>query len=445
MAEIDHTHDASATSWIASANKPDCDFPIQNLPFAVFRRSGTSEPFRGGVAIGDQIVDLAALSRLQRLAGLAQSAVESCARPALNDFFALGGAAWKALRIGLFGLLAQSQAESEPESVAVLQKCLVPQSAAEYELPVRIGDYTDFYTSIYHARTISKLFNPNADVSHNFHWLPTCYHGRVSTIGVSGQEFHRPCGQTLQSGDQTPALRPCARLDYELELGIFVGKGNRQGEPIGIADAEGHVFGICLLNDWSARDIQAWESVPLGPFHAKNFATTVSPWIVTMDALAPYRKPWTRQPDEPQPLPYLDSERVRSQGAFDIQLEVALESDAMRREGQGPVRLSRTSFAHQYWTVAQMVTHHAVGGCSFQPGDLLGSGTISGPDIEEAGAMMELTLAGKKPVRLPNGETRSFIEDGDAIFFRGWCERSGYKRIGFGTSYGRVLPAREIA
>lgn len=442
MREIDHTHDASAASWVASANLPSSDFPIQNLPFAVFRRRDTSEQFRGGVAIGDQILDLAALSILQRLPGLAQSAVETCAQSSLNDFFDMGAAAWKALRHGLFDLLSQSSlTDSTPASRTALEKCLIPLSDAEYALPVRIGDYTDFYTSLHHARTIVKLFNPDAEVSRNFHWIPTCYHGRASTIGISGQEFRRPWGQTLELGSERPTLQPSSRLDYELELGIFIGQGNQNGCPIAISDAESHVFGICLLNDWSARDIQAWEATPLGPFHAKNFATTISPWIVTMDALEPYRKPWTRHEDEPQPLAYLDSREVRSQGGLDIQLEVALESQAMREAGRSPVPLSRTNFAHQYWTIAQMVTHHAVGGCSFKPGDLLGSGTISGPVLEEAGAMMELALAGQKPIKLPNGETRSFLEDGDAVFFRGWCERAGYSRIGFGTSFGRVLQA----
>jgi fumarylacetoacetase len=445
MKGIDHTHDVSATSWVVSANLPDIEFPIQNLPFSVFRVRNAHQQFRGGVAIGDRILDLAALSELRCLPGLAQSAVEACADSTLNDFFRMGASAWKALRHGIFDLLSFNRASDaiHPSTLA-LEKCLVPLSDAEYTVPVSIGDYTDFYTSIHHAQTIVKLFDPKSEVSRNFQWLPICYHGRASTIGISGQAFRRPHGQTLEPGSNIPALRPCARLDYELELGIFIGQGNDFGDPIAISDAESHVFGICLLNDWSARDIQAWEAVPLGPFHAKNFATTISPWIVTMDALEPYRKPWTRSEGEPQPLTYLDSADVRSRGALDIQLEVALETQTMREAMQKPAPISRTSFAHQHWTIAQMVTHHAIGGCSFKPGDLLGSGTVSGPTGDEAGAMMELALSGQKPITLPNGEARSFLEDGDAVFFRGWCERDGYRRIGFGKSFGRVLPALDL-
>ncbi len=432
------THSAFAKSWVASANVAGCDFPIQNLPFAVFRRAGSSEAFRGGVAIGDQVIDMAQVARTTCLDGLAQAAATSCAQTTLNDFFAMGPAAWKALRHGLFELL--EKAFYGPK-VDALRGCLVPQSEVEFTLPTSIGDYTDFYTSIDHARNIGKMIRPDDPVSANFQWMPIAYHGRVSSIGVSGQTFHRPMGQAMPPGAKAPVYGPCARLDYELELGIYIGQGNAQGEPITLADAEPHIFGICLLNDWSARDIQFWEMVPLGPFLSKNFCTTVSPWIVTMEALEPYRQAWTRHADEPQPLAYLDAPSNREKGALDISLEVLLESDKLRTEGKGPSRLSGTSFKHQYWTVAQMVTHHTMGGCNLRSGDLLGSGTISGPGEGEAGAMIELTFGGSKPVSLGNGEDRAFLQDGDAVILRGWCEKPGYVRIGFGESRGQVLPA----
>ncbi len=439
MIALNHTHDAEARSWLASANAAGCDFPIQNLPHAVFRRSGSPEPFRGGVAIGDQVLDMAALAARPLLEGLALDAARAAALPALNDFFALGARAWQALRHAVFALLRD---DAPAEAVAALRECLVPQAEVEYTVPARIGDYTDFYTSIDHALNISRLMNPDGDVTPNFRWIPTAYHGRVSTIGVSGQRFHRPMGQTLAPGAKAPTYHACARLDYELELGIWIGEGNAAGEPIPLAHAEQHVFGICLLNDWSARDIQFWEMAPLGPFLAKNFATTISPWIVTMEALAPYRLAWTRPAGEPQPLAYLEEADNRAHGAIDIQLEVWLESEQARRGGHGPSRLSRTSFRHQYWSVAQMVAHHTVGGCRLNAGDLFGSGTISGPGPGEAGAIIELTRAAQSPVTLSHGETRGFLEDGDAVLLRGWCEKPGRARIGFGESRGMVLPAR---
>ncbi|WP_077003300.1 fumarylacetoacetase [Variovorax sp. KK3] len=441
MRTIDRTHDAAATSWLASANTVGTDFPIQNLPFSVFRRAVSREALRGGVAIGGEVLDLAALGRTQCLDGLALQAARACAAPVLNDFFALGPAAWRTLRGALFDLLHEGAVARSPSNVEAVRDCLVPQSDVEHALPVRIGDYTDFYTSIHHARTISRLLSPNGEVPRNFQWVPTAYHGRVSSIGVAGQQFRRPYGQALRDGSSTPEYGPCRQLDYELELGIYVGAGNALGERIALSRAEDHVFGISLLNDWSARDIQAWEMAPLGPFHAKNFATTVSPWIVTMDALAPYRQPWSRPAADPQPLPYLESESHRAEGALDIRLEVSIETRRMRDARVPPEPMSRTTFHHHYWSIAQMVTHHTAGGCNLQPGDLLGSGTISGPEPAEAGALMELALAGRKPVQLGNGERRSFLEDGDAIFFRGWCEREGFRRIGFGVNHGMVLPA----
>jgi fumarylacetoacetase len=432
------THNAFARSWVTSANVEGCDFPIQNLPFAVFRRAGSDEAFRGGVAIGDQVIDLAQVATTDCLDGLAHAAAKACAQPALNDFFAMGPPAWKALRHGLFELLEKAFYGSK---VDALRGCLIAQDDVEFTVPTRIGDYTDFYTSLDHAMNIGKMMRPDDPITSNFKWMPIAYHGRVSSIGVSGQTFHRPMGQAMLPGAAAPSYGPCTRLDYELELGIYIGQGNAQGEPIALADAEPHIFGICLLNDWSARDIQFWEMAPLGPFLGKNFCTTISPWIVTMEALAPYRQAWSRASSDPQPLAYLDSESNRANGALDISLEVLLETEQLRATGKAPSRLSGTSFKHQYWTVAQMVTHHTMGGCSLNSGDLLGSGTISGPSDGEAGAIIELTYGGSKPVTLSNGEQRGFLQDGDAVILRGWCEKPGFARIGFGQSKGTVLPA----
>ena len=306
--KLDHTHDVTATSWLASANDGATPFPLQNLPFGIFRRAGTAEAFRGGVALGDRVIDLSALSEANCLSGLAAQAARACMQPALNDFFAMGADAWRALRHALFDLFSAQHRSGTPGPVTeALERCLVPQADVEYGLPARIGDYTDFYTSIDHARNIVKLLRPDGTLAPNFQWMPVAYHGRVSSIGIAGQQVRRPVGQRLAEGARSPEVGPCARLDYELELGIFIGVGNGQGTRIPVGSAEQHVFGLCLLNDWSARDIQAWESVPLGPFLAKNFATTLSPWIVTMDALAPYRAAWARSPDEPQPLAYLST------------------------------------------------------------------------------------------------------------------------------------------
>ncbi len=435
---LDQTHSEFAKSWVLAANASGCDFPIQNLPFAVFRRAGSQEAFRGGVAIGDQVIDLAQVAIAACLDGLAQTAATACAQPVLNDFFAMGPAAWKALRHGLFELLEKAFYGAK---VDALRACLIPQSDVEFSVPTRIGDYTDFYTSIDHARNIGKMMRPDDPITSNFQWIPIAYHGRVSSIGVSGQRFKRPMGQAMPSGAKAPVYGPCSRLDYELELGIYIGQGNAQGSPIPLEKAEQHIFGMCLLNDWSARDIQFWEMAPLGPFLGKNFCTTISPWIVTMDALAPYRQPWRRPANEPQPLAYLASAGNRAQGALDIALEVLLESDQLRAAGQAPSRLSGTSFKHQYWSVAQMVTHHTMGGCNLQPGDLLGSGTIFGPGEGEAGALIELAYGGTRPVTLSNGEQRGFLHDGDAVVLRGWCDKPGFARIGFGESKGTILPA----
>jgi len=434
---LNATHDCTATSWLPSAQRKGCDFPIQNLPYGVFRRQGSTEDFRVGVAIGDEVLDLAALSATGLLAGLAADAGRACCESALNSFMALGPSAWQALRHALFALL---QRDADGATVARVRACLVPQSAVEHRLPTRVGDYTDFYTSIDHAINVGKLIRPDDPLSPNFQWLPIAYHGRVSSMGVSGQTFHRPMGQSMTPGASAPVYGPCARLDYELELAIYIGQGNPQGTAIALAQASQHIFGIGLLNDWSARDHQFWEMAPLGPFLGKNFATTVSPWIVTLEALAPYRLAWSRPAAHPQPLPYLEDAGNRAQGALDIALEVWLDTPQRQSAHLGPQRLTHTSFKHQYWSIAQMVTQHTVGGCNLQPGDVLGSGTISGPTAAEAGALIELTQGGRQPLQLDNGETRAFLQDGDTVILRGCCERSGYARIGFGECRGQVLP-----
>ncbi|MCA0177888.1 MAG: fumarylacetoacetase [Proteobacteria bacterium] len=436
LTPLNDTHDPTLTSWLASAQAPGCDFPIQNLPHGVFRRKGKSEAWRGGVAIGDQVLDMAAASGAGVFSGPAARAAQAAGGASLNALMALGAPAWRALRQALSEVLRTGSPHE-----AALRGCLVAQDDCEFTLPARIGDYTDFYTSIYHATNVGKLFRPDNPLMPNYKWVPIGYHGRASTVVVSGQDFRRPQGQTLPPGASEPRFGPCQRLDYELELGIWMGSGNAMGEPIALADAEHHVFGLTLLNDWSARDIQAWEYQPLGPFLSKNFATTVSPWIVTLEALAPYRLPYQRPAGDPAPLPYLEDAVNRAQGSLDIQLEVQLTTPQMQARGDAPAVLARTSYRHAYWTLAQLVAHHTVGGCAMQPGDLLGTGTLSGPTATEAGALLELTVGGKQPVALPGGETRTFLQDGDTVGLAAWCERPGAARIGFGPCTGTILAA----
>ena len=437
MSQINETHDINLTSWVESANIKGCDFPIQNLPFAEFRTKNTNEEFRGGVAIGDQVIDLAKLSHLNIFTGDAKTALDAASESTLNTFMGLGEQYWSALRLALSKALREG-AQQQKE----MQSTLIPQADIEFSLPCRIGDYTDFYTSIYHATAVGSLFRPDNPLLPNYKWVPIGYHGRSSSIDVSGQTFHRPKGQTKAPDADTPSFGPCKRLDYELELGIYLGKGNALGDAIAIENAENHVFGFCVFNDWSARDLQAWEYQPLGPFLAKNFASTVSPWIVTTEALAPFRTSWTRDENDPQPMPYLESAANREQGAFDIQMDVKIQTQKMRDENHQPTQVSTSSFKHSYWTVAQMVTHHTVNGCNFMPGDMLGSGTQSGPTHEEAGSLLELSRGGKEKITLSNGEQRSFLEDGDNVIMRGWCEKPGYARIGFGSVESTVLPAK---
>ncbi len=435
---IDATHDVRLRSWVASANATDTDFPIQNLPHGVFRRAGGSETFRGGVAIGDQVLDIAAARVAGVFSGEAAVAAAHAGEATLNAYMALGPRYWHALRHALSALLREGAAQAD-----ALSRCLVPQAVCEHAVPARIGDYTDMYTSVHHATNIGRLFRPDNPLMPNFKWLPVGYHGRASSIVVSDRPFRRPRGQLMPPGATSPSFGPSKRLDYELEIGIWIGPGNPMGQPVPIAQADDQVFGLCLLNDWSARDIQAWEYQPLGPFLAKNFASTISPWIVTWAALAPYRTTWTRPPEDPQPLPYLDSPDNRARGALDMTIEAWLHTARMREQGAPPARLSHSSFRHSYWTIAQMIAHHTVGGCNLQPGDLIGSGTQSGPTATEAAALIEITEGGKKPLELADGERRTFLEDGDTVILRGWCERAGHARIGFGECRGTVSPALE--
>ena len=435
--KLNDTHDPALRSWVASANAPDNGFPIQNLPYGIARRRGTAEPFRPMAAIGAQMLDLAGLARANPFTGLAAQALAACQGNTLNALMALAPAHWSALRMALSGALREDSTLQDS-----LRPLLIDQDAAEFGLPAHIGDYTDFYISIHHATAVGRLFRPDNPLLPNYKWVPIGYHGRASSIGVSGQAFPRPVGQTRPAGDgQAPGFGPCRRLDYELELGVFTGQGNAPGQRIPLDQAENHAFGLCLLNDWSARDIQAWEYQPLGPFLAKNFASTISPWVVTLEALAPFRLPFSRPAGDPQPLPYLDSDGNRAGGAFDIDLDVLLTTRRSRADGAEPAALSRSNFKYAYWTVAQMITHHTVNGCDLRPGDLLGTGTQSGPDAGQEGSLLELNHGGKQPVTLPWGETRTFLEDHDEVILRAACRKKGYPTIGFGECAGTVLPS----
>ncbi|MBO9356475.1 fumarylacetoacetase [Bordetella petrii] len=437
MTTLNETHDATLTSWVASANDDATGFPVQNLPYAVFRRRGSQQAYRPGVAIGDRILDLSALARLSVFDGQAADALAACAGDSLNALMALGRAHWSALRLALSRAL-----RSGSPLQARLEPLLTAQADAEYATPARIGDYTDFYISLHHATAVGKQFRPDNPLLPNYKWVPIGYHGRASSVGVE-QRFPRPVGQTRPAAEgEAPQFGPCKRLDYELELGIFVGTGNAQGDRIVLDQADDHVFGLCILNDWSARDIQAWEYQPLGPFLAKNFASTISPWIVTLEALEPFRQGWTRDAGDPQPLPYLSSDANRAQGAYDVQMEVLLATEASRTARHAPAHLSASNFRDAYWNIAQLIAHHTVNGCNLQPGDLLGTGTLSGPAADQAGSLLELTQGGKTPIDLPWGEQRTFLQDGDQVIIRAHCHKPGYPRIGFGESSGTVLPAR---
>jgi fumarylacetoacetase len=401
----DHTHDPALKSWVESANLPGSDFPIQNLPYVTFRALGGKPHL--GVRIGDQVFDATAALGLE----------------SMKSVMAMPKSDRIALRRKISSLL-----EAGAAAVPLLD-------SVQPLLPCDIGDYTDFYASIYHATNVGSMFRPDNPLLPNYKWLPVAYHGRASSVVLSGAPVRRPCGQIADAPGGPPAFAASRRLDYEVELGAFLGPGNPMGEPIPPARACEHIFGVCLLNDWSARDIQTWEYQPLGPFLAKNFATSISPYVVTMEALAPFRRaPEPRPPGDPQPLPHLTT---GGKEAIGITVEAWLRSARMTE----PVMLSRGDFASMYWTLAQMVAHHASNGCPIRAGDLIGSGTVSGPEKINRGCLLELTWRGAEPIQLPTGETRRFLEDGDEVILRGYCEAPGFKRIGLGECRGVISPA----
>lgn len=427
-------HTATARSWVEQANGHS-DFPLQNLPLGIFSRPGEAQ--RCGVAIGDSILDLQAVLAAGLFEGDAKTAVEATADATLNAYFALGRSVRVALRQRLLELLGEHS-----EHQAALQAALYLASDCQMHLPAKVGDYTDFYVGIEHAKNVGKLFRPDNPLLPNYKYVPIGYHGRASTLRPSGTDVRRPKGQTLPAGQTEPSFGPCARLDFELELGIWIGQGNDIGQAIPIGDAAEHVAGYCLLNDWSARDIQAWEYQPLGPFLSKSFITTLSPWVVTAEALEPFRCAQPARPEgDPQPLSYLLDARDQANGALDIELEVLLITEGLREQGLPPHRLSLSNTLSMYWTVAQMVAHHSVNGCQLQAGDLFGSGTLSGAQPGAFGSLLEMTDGGKQVIELASGEVRKFLEDGDEIILRARCKREGAVSIGFGECRGKVIAA----
>ena len=435
---LDATHDPALRSWVESAQAPDTDFPIQNLPLGIAAwPDGHIAPV---VAIGDQVCDLARAHGMGLRGALDPAVAEALGARTLNPLVALGRPALTALRAALSRMLRADTPEGA--RARAVDGLLTPATAVTMRLPVEIGDYSDFYASIDHATNVGSMFRPDQPLLPNYRHVPIGYHGRASSIVPSGTVIRRPYGQVAANPAGPPTFAPTARLDYELEVGAVIGCGNPQGAAIPLAAAAQHLAGLVLVNDWSARDVQAWEYQPLGPFLAKNFATTISPWLVTLDALAPYRtaaRP--RGADEPAPLPYLTDADDAAHGGFAIVLEVWLRSAAMRDAGLPAVRLSRGDFSTMYWTLAQMVTHHASNGCNLRPGDLLASGTVSGPTKDSRGCLLELTWRGAEPITLPSGETRAFLADGDEVTLRGVCEAPGRPRLGFGACTGIVEAA----
>jgi fumarylacetoacetase len=416
-------------SWVASADDPATDFPIDNLPYGVFRRENAAHI---GVAIGDQILDLHRCVEEGLLAGLSLPVERACTASVLNSLMSLEPQRWSALRTRVTTLLTGTSLRSQVEPL------LVSMYDAEMQLPAQIGDYTDFYASIDHATRVGKLFRPDNPLLPNYKYVPIGYHGRASSIVVSGAEIRRPYGQTKPPAAPEPVFGASRSMDFELEVGLFVGPGNMLGEPIPIAEAEQQIFGLCLVNDWSARDIQSWEYQPLGPFLAKSFATTISPWIVPIEALAPYRVAAAERAfGDSAPLPYLNSP-TRNRDAFDLTLEVYLQSAQMQNAGLEPVRISRGNLRDLYWTPAQLLTHHASNGCNLRPGDLLATGTISGPEEGSEGCLIEMKHRAE-PLQLPTGEVRTFLEDGDQVMFRAYALREGLPRIGFGACVGTIV------
>ena len=444
---IDETHDAALTSWVATANAPGDDFPIQNLPFGIFRLRGSGEAPHVGVAIGDRVLDLAACRDAGFFTGEASEAAEACGDASLNRLATLGPVFSGALRKQVSALLRTGSGGSQGDGRIASQagwetRLLPPVSDVELFLPLAVGDYTDFYASIHHATNVGRLFRPDQPLLPNYKHLPIGYHGRASSLVVSGTSIRRPFGQSKADDAQAPSFGPSKVLDYEVEAALIVGRGNELGNPVPIASAEDHLFGVCLLNDWSARDLQKWEYQPLGPFLAKSFGSTLSPWVVTLEALAPFRAPFAERPaGDPAPMPHLDQGPAAARAALDLVCELHLLTPAMRSEGLPPARISRARARDLYWTPGQMLAHHTSNGCNLRPGDVLGTGTISGPDKENRGCLLELTAGGKEILTLPGGETRRFLQDGDEVFLTGHCEAPGFARIGFGECRGVIVPA----
>ena len=434
---LDATHDPALRSWVASAHVAGTDFPIQNLPLGAYHPTDGNVP-RLGVAIGEMILDLARAREIGLLDGLRIDVLEACGAESLTPLFATGRSGLTALRARVSLFLREGTPESARAQADA--ELLVPMSAVQMAMPAEVGDYTDFYASIDHATNVGSMFRPDNPLLPNYKHVPIGYHGRASSLVVSGTPVRRPQGQTSAKPEGPPVFGPSARMDYELEVGAFVAAGNAMGSSIPLSDAEKHIAGLVLVNDWSARDLQAWEYQPLGPFLAKSFATTVSPWVVTLDALAPFRAPArVRAADDPSPLPYLTDARDQSAGGFSITLEVWIRTAKMRTAGEAAVRLSHGDFRGMYWTMGQMLTHHASNGCNLRAGDLFASGTVSGPTKDSRGSMLELSWRGAEPITLPNGETRAFLADGDEVILRGWCERDGAVRIGLGECRGVLL------
>lgn len=434
---LDHTHDADARSWVDTANDERSDFPPQNLPLCMFRPA-PGLAMRAGIGIGDQVLDLGLAAGAGLLEGLSDEIVGALKGSRLNELFALGTDAMTALRRAAWTVLEAEYARRD-------EVPLSPMAAAEFGLPCEVGDYTDFFSSLNHAMNTFRLFRPGQVFLPNFKHLPIAYHARASSIVPSGTPVVRPLGQARPHPDEPPQFGASRKIDFEVELGFYVGKGNALGTRIALDNADRHLAGVSLLNDWSARDLQAWESQPLGPFLSKNFASTVSPWVVTLDALAPFRVPLVaREAGDPAPQDYLHSKTNDATGAFDIRIDTLLQTQAMREAGEAPERISQALFARDaWWTPAQMVAHHTVNGCNLRAGDLIGSGTISGSEDGTQGSILELTYGGTRPVNLPNGQTRAFVEDGDEVTLVAWCERPGFRRIGLGRCTGRVLSAKE--
>ncbi len=443
MHEINETHDPNLRSWVESANDPNTDFPIQNLPFCVFEPHKDPvypDDTQAGVIIGDSVLSLGGCFVAGLITGF---------EPYVGDLLsygdvdrlsdAIGTQGIRALRKQVQNLLAESSIDETRE---MTRRRLFSAPELKFLSPMPMRDYTDFYCSIFHATNVGSMFRPDNPLLPNYKYVPIGYHGRASSIVISGTDIKRPKGQNRSDAEKPPVFIPCKNLDYEMELGFFVGQGNELGKSIPISQAEEHIFGVCLVNDWSARDIQAWEYQPLGPFLAKNVATTLSPYVVTMEALAPFRtKAFEREADDPQPLDYLSDDQNQKIGGLDINLEVLIQTEKMRSEHIEPHRLSLSNTKDLYWTIGQMLTHHASNGCNLQTGDLMATGTVSGREKSERGCMLELTWRGTEPVELPSGETRRFLEDGDEVIMRGYCEREGFRRIGLGECRGRIVPA----